>query len=941
MLQNCWVRILFKIASVLAMLLVGGCSMLHDKELTTSNAYNTNNQIIQSPSDNKHYRYLTMASGLKVLLISNPATDKSAAAVNVNVGSFNDPNNRLGLAHFLEHMLFLGNKKYPKVDGYFQYVQSNGGTANAYTSDTQTNYFFDINSNKLHPALDQLAQFFVSPTLDPQYVERERHAVDAEYKLHSREDAWRIAAALNATSNPDHPKSRFSIGDLETLNNTDGISLWKDLKAFYNKYYVAQNISIVVYGKESLDTLESWVQASFKGVPSHPLPNIHIDTTPYTAKELGVRINLVPLKESRILSLNFALESSYPYYKKKPLGYLARIIGYEGKGSLHSFLKNKGLINSLAAYSTDLPNKYSEFIIRMELTPKGLENVNRITAVVFDFLSLIRKQGITQRLYNESRDISQLSFQFKSEDDPQRLVSTLASSMPYLPSENILNSAYLYKQYDPKLIRHFLNEMTPSHLRQIVIAKGLKTNTVEPYFGTHYSISPLSQPLKQRLNKPQEHSELTIPTPNAFIAKDFALKKGNMLEPERIIHNTGIDVWNMTDTQFAMPKAIIHIDISTPLASNTPEHLILLQLYTTLLDRSLNEYGYPAQEAGLYYGIGASREGLNITLSGYQDKQKLLLQNILTGINRFSPDKQTFKEEKERLITQLENKAFRPPYRQGLDVINQTIYPNYPNDRILLNAAQSTTFESLKKYSHSLYDHIHINMFIHGNHNIKEANHLGEMVKKALLTPHNAAEKYTEPYTILRKQQLTITPDFKHHDSVFIAYYPQPGTNNYTRAQFALLAKLIATPFFKSLRTEQQLGYIVYVGPKVVEKHAGIVFMVQSPKANPITIENKVHTFLQEQSKRLKKLTNKTLTEYQQGLVGALLQRDANLNQKDYRLWQNIQNVEPFNNHEAIAKEVNKLTVADIQKAIALLLKDKGSIIIRSLGEGQKKTAET
>ena len=936
MLKSCWARVAIRVTGVVAMIVIGGCSLPHGKDVTEPKVH-SKNQVVKSPADDRDYRYLTLSSGLKVLLISDSDTDKAAAAVDVAVGSFNDPDNRLGLAHFLEHMLFLGNKKYPEVDGYFQYVQANGGSANAYTSDTRTNYFFDINSDKLQPALDQLAQFFVSPTLAPEYVERERHAVDSEYKLHAREDAWRLSTALDATSNPAHPKSRFSIGNLDTLSNKDGKSLWQDLKAFYDKYYVAENINVVVYGKESTDTLERWTRSSFEGVPSQSSSDTHIGIAPYTANELGMRINMIPLKDTRVLSLNFALESSFPYYKKKPLGYLSRIIGYEGQGSLHSLLKSEGLISSLAAYPNDVPNEYAEFLVRMELTPKGLENVDRITAIVFDYLELIRQKGISERLYNESRDIAQLDFRFQEEGSPQQTVSALAGWMQYLPPENILNVSYLYEEYDPKLIRHFLDEMTPDNLRQIVIARDVKTDKVEPYFGTHYSVQPLSQTLKQRLKASQQHAELTIPAPNAFIAKDFELRKGGKPEPRRIIHKPGIDVWSMTDTSFSMPRATVRMQVSTPVASNTPENLIRLQLYRALLDRSLNEYGYPAQEAGLYYGIGANREGLEISLSGYQDKQQILLKDILKGIDKFAPDQAAFEQEKLQLVRRLGNKAFRAPYRQGSDAINQVIYRNYPSDEVLLKAAKSITFASLKQYSQSLYGHIHIEMLVHGNHSGKEAAALGEIVEKALLTSRNANTKYNEPFNLLADQRRTLELDFKHNDAVFISYFQRPETDNRSRAQFALLGKLLSTPFFNSLRTEQQLGYVVYAGPRPVEKHPGVMFVVQSPKTDPIDIENRVHTFLKDQAKRLETLTGKELEEYRQGLIGSLLQRDANLDERSYRLWQSIDSNEPFDNREAIAKDVETLTVADMQKALDVLLADKGRLIVRSFGEKQQE----
>ncbi|MDG1231671.1 MAG: insulinase family protein [Pseudomonadales bacterium] len=101
-------------------------------------------QIEKSPNDTRDYRYLELVNGLKVVLISDRKADKAAASLTAFRGSFHDPSERLGLAHFLEHMLFIGTEKYPEADGYFSFVQAHGGSSNAYTASDHTNYFFDI-----------------------------------------------------------------------------------------------------------------------------------------------------------------------------------------------------------------------------------------------------------------------------------------------------------------------------------------------------------------------------------------------------------------------------------------------------------------------------------------------------------------------------------------------------------------------------------------------------------------------------------------------------------------------------------------------------------------------------------------------------------------------------------------------------------------------------
>ena len=156
-------------------------------------------------------------NGLKVVLVSDPTTDKAAASLDVNIGSGSDPEGREGLAHFLEHMLFLGTEKYPNSAEYKEFMAAHGGGDNAYTSYDHTNYFFDIDKDYLEPALDRFAQFFVAPTFTPKYVSRERQVVHSEYTSKFKSDGRRSFYAKKQVMNPDHPYTRFSVGSNETL----------------------------------------------------------------------------------------------------------------------------------------------------------------------------------------------------------------------------------------------------------------------------------------------------------------------------------------------------------------------------------------------------------------------------------------------------------------------------------------------------------------------------------------------------------------------------------------------------------------------------------------------------------------------------------------------------------------------------------------------------
>jgi len=113
--------------------------------------------IIKSKSDKRLYKHIKLPNNIQCLLISDSEADKSAAALDVKIGCSLDPKPLFGTAHFLEHMLFMGTEKYPSENEYSQFITNNGGSNNAYTSLTNTNYHFDISNEAFSEALDRFA----------------------------------------------------------------------------------------------------------------------------------------------------------------------------------------------------------------------------------------------------------------------------------------------------------------------------------------------------------------------------------------------------------------------------------------------------------------------------------------------------------------------------------------------------------------------------------------------------------------------------------------------------------------------------------------------------------------------------------------------------------------------------------------------------------------
>ena len=171
-----------------------------------------------SISKNGGKQPLSNENGLQVYLISDPGIDQSAASMSVEAGSWQDSEEYPGTAHFLEHMLFMGNAAYPDESEYMQYIQDNGGLVNAFTASDRTVYMFSINNDAYEGALDRFSHFFIDPLFNPSCIQRELQAVDQENSKNIENDNWREYMVFKETGNPKHPNRKFSTGNAKTLS---------------------------------------------------------------------------------------------------------------------------------------------------------------------------------------------------------------------------------------------------------------------------------------------------------------------------------------------------------------------------------------------------------------------------------------------------------------------------------------------------------------------------------------------------------------------------------------------------------------------------------------------------------------------------------------------------------------------------------------------------
>jgi insulysin len=174
----------------------------------------------------------------------------SFVALDVNAGSWLEPYEVPGLAHFLEHMEFINSKSYNETNYLDDFLSNNGGFSNAFTVEDHTNYFYSVTPGSLSESLLRFSHLFVDPVFLKESVDKESSAVNSEYLFDINSDPWKVENLLSLLTDSNHPFSRFSIGNTATLRDDPpkkGLDVTEELKKFHDSYYSANLMSLVVY----------------------------------------------------------------------------------------------------------------------------------------------------------------------------------------------------------------------------------------------------------------------------------------------------------------------------------------------------------------------------------------------------------------------------------------------------------------------------------------------------------------------------------------------------------------------------------------------------------------------------------------------------------------------------------------------------------------------
>jgi insulysin len=807
---------------------------------------------ILTPSlQNRKTAKIQLANGMKVYLVSDPSTDQSAASVAVNAGSWQDPKEYPGMAHFLEHMLFMGTKPYPSENDFFQYVANQAGNLNAYTASDRTVYMFSTNNDGFDGALDRFSHFFIDPLFNPEKVGRELFVVDQEHAKNIENDNWRLYMVSKEIGNPNHPNAKFSTGNSATLSKIPH----EELKQWYKTHYSAHLMHLVIYSNKPLDELKELVSEKFSQIPTNNKEPFKIDQKLSSEKQKKTIVYVKPIKNTQKVYLEWELPKFFAKDKTKSVELLAYALNRGQRYSLKQILKADNLIEDLSIGTEKIGNHHCLFQISLELTEKGLKQHNIVIKRCFEAIDAARASNIPDYLFDEKQTIANLKYQYQERVDAFEYVKDHAhnlvdESLSTYPKNTILATGYSAKRLQ-KLINYLTVENAHIYIVSPPELLNITLNQKEKWMGAEYAFKHLQNKQLATFTKNNLNTNIRIAPPSPFLPINLSLLNTPQIKEDvqiAVDDEFGKIIY-LGGNEFKTPEIALHLHILSPLLNDTLESAVLSKLFVEDLNQALNPTISCALDANLNASISSERCRLNLSIDGFSEKIPLFIEEVFKEITHSKISPSGFETIKTLLRKSYENFSKELPIIQAIGSLKSALSSDIHTHKKMLNTLNKISYESYLAFKDALFKKTYIEGIFAGNLSLKDVESIyldirhfisqtpypikDHPKRKVFTINENNGPYFVQTATKALGQGIVLTID-------------QGEFSFQNRASQEILGQIVQEAFFDTLRSKQKTAYIAKAWPTELEKRLFLNFAVQSSTHEPIDLLYRFELFLEE-----------------------------------------------------------------------------------------------
>lgn len=352
----------------------------------------TNETASNDRSFNVDFESYELENGLKVILHTDRSDPVVAVALTAHVGSAREIEGRTGFAHLFEHLLFLESENLGKGGLDKMSARIGGSGANGSTSRDRTNYFQTVPKDALEKMIwaeaDKLG-YFINTVSDPVLAKEKQVVKNEKRQSVDNRPYGHTQAVINKALYPKgHPYSWTVIGSLEDLQN----ATLQDVKDFYNRWYVPNNVTLTIAGDIDIKQTKAWVKKYFEEIPrGADIPVMKKQPVSLkSTKKLYYEDNF-----ARLPQLTMTWPGVYQYHEDAyPLSVLSEYLSEGKKAPLNKVLIDKRKLTngvSMGQYNSEIAGQLS-----ITVTAYDEIALDSVAAGIKEAFAQFEAQGISQ-----------------------------------------------------------------------------------------------------------------------------------------------------------------------------------------------------------------------------------------------------------------------------------------------------------------------------------------------------------------------------------------------------------------------------------------------------------------------------------------------------------------------------------------------------------------
>jgi secreted Zn-dependent insulinase-like peptidase len=266
------------------------------------------------------------------------------------------------------------------------------------------------------------------------------------------------------------------------------------------------------------------------------------------------------------------------------------------------------------------------------------------------------------------------------------------------------------------------------------------------------------------------------------------------------------------------------------------------------------------------------------------------------------------------LVRGWQNSKLTAPYTYLPGALRNALYTPYWDEDGKLAAVESLRPRDLEAYRKEFLAGIRVDALIYGNTSRQQARALAQQLEPLLLGSKGGDLPGIE-LTLLDEGERWRYPLALEHDDAAIVYYVQgKSDDNHQRVLMGLTGQIIQTPYYQSLRTEQQLGYVVYAATTVLERWPGLSFTVQSPVTDSASLVKASEELITQFGSTVDAMQQVEFDKHRSALVSLINRPHKNLYSEAGYFWdQVLQDYQNFDRREQLTQALQQLQLKQWQ----------------------------